>query len=71
MPSEDGVLGPDPGEGDEVLGLGHVHGLPVHAGRHPDDGAAGVAERDRVDGPLHRAEVAGTVRRHRYHPSRH
>lgn len=71
VPGEDGVLGPEPGEGDEVLGLGHVHGLPVDPGRDPDDGAAGVAERDRVHRLLHRAEVPRAVLRDRHHPRRH
>lgn len=61
VPGEDCGLWAASGEGDEVLGLGHVDGLPVYARRHTDDGAASVAEGDRVDGVLHAQELSSPL----------
>lgn len=64
VPRQHGGLGADSGERDEVLGLGHVEGLAVDARRHPDHGAARVAEGHNVYGFLHRAAVGAAVLRH-------
>lgn len=56
VPGDDGGLGGGAGEGDKVLGLGDVDGLPVHPRGEADDGALPVAQRHGVHRGLHRGE---------------
>lgn len=61
VPGEECGLWAAAGEGDEVLGLGHVDGLIVDPGGHTDDGAARVGEGNCVDGVLHGRELSFLV----------
>jgi hypothetical protein len=57
VPGEHGVLRAETRQGDEVLGLWHVHRLIVDAWRHANHGPTRVAEWHRVYGILHRPIV--------------
>lgn len=71
IPGEDGVLGAETGEGDEVFGLGNIHRLSVYAGSDGNHSARSVAERHGVDGLLHRPVIPAPVLRNPHYPPRH
>ena len=48
---------------DVVLGLGHIHRLPVHARSNTNDGAFGVSQRYGINGSLDSAELGPAILR--------
>jgi hypothetical protein len=47
-----------------VLGLGHIHRLPVHARGNTNDGAFGISQRYGIDGSLDTAELGAAILRY-------
>jgi len=71
VPSENSVLGAQTNEGDEVLSLCHVEGLPVGSRGHPNHRPASVAEWHSIYGFLHRPVLSGSILWHSYYKSCH
>lgn len=71
VPSENSVLGAQTNEGDEVLSLCHVEGLPVGSRGHPNHRPASVAEWHSIYGFLHRSALFGSILWHSYYKSCH
>ena len=49
---------------DVVLGLGHIHRLPVHARSNTNYGAFGISQRYGIDGSLHTAKLGAAILRY-------
>lgn len=71
VPGNDSNLGAQTGEGDEVLGLGHVHWLVVYTWRHLNQGSSSVGEGNGINGFLHRLVITTPVLCHLHNHGPH